>query len=557
MVTNETAKMTYTVASGVTEYAIGFEYKTNPDGSPQIKVYKNKLSNTPLVYGVDYTLVENGTKIDVTGSVEVGDRLDIIRNIPMVQLSDYVIGRIDPEQIESDVDQAVMRDQQILSDLDFVAEVPEDHENRIQECESDIDDIESLIPNQATDENQLADKDFVNSSIATSTATFRGTYDTLAELEEVTADENDYGFVVSTDAAGNTLYSRYKYANGSWMFEYNLNNSSFTADQWAAINSTITKEIVDSLGATTGKNVGEIFFTLRNDNELRGAVECDGDTYSTTDFSGADAIGAKLEAGKVPYVSLSQYATLLSTNGSVGVFGWDGQGTTAFRVPTLNDIFIETGTVAQIGDYLSPKIPNLKGTLGPVAYSVNVQPTGIFYKTGTTERHGNSGNDLSYEQIGADASRASSVYDDSATTVQPNAVRYRAMIQLAVAATDEALETCTGVAADVASLKAHAVIEFQAPTAQNNYTWYRKYADGWVEQGGVVPKDTGTSGTITLPVEMANVYYTVTSNTGNNGANNFFNIDTMNMTVTTMDWYKSAAALAGSWQVSGMAATNN
>lgn len=32
--------------------------------------------------------------------------------------------------------------------------------------------------------------------------------------------------------------------------------------------------------------------------------------------------------------------------------------------------------------------------------------------------------------------------------------------------------------------KADAVIDFQVPTAENNYRWYRKYASGWVEQGG-------------------------------------------------------------------------
>jgi len=86
-----------------------------------------------------------------------------------------------------------------------------------------------------------ATQNFVNSSIATSTATFRGTYNSLAELEAVTADENDYGFVVATDSAGNTVYNRYKYTTAttpaSWVFEYALNNSSFTAQQWATINS--------------------------------------------------------------------------------------------------------------------------------------------------------------------------------------------------------------------------------------------------------------------------------------------------------------------------------
>ena len=30
------------------------------------------------------------------------------------------------------------------------------------------------------------------------------------------------------------------------------------------------------------------------------------------------------------------------------------------------------------------------------------------------------------------------------------------------------------------------VIETQLPTAENDYTWYRKYKSGWVEQGGIL-----------------------------------------------------------------------
>ena len=112
-----------------------------------------------------------------------------------------------------------------------------------------IDGIAAKIPSAATAQNQLADKAFVNSSIATATATFRGTYNSLAELQAVSADENDYGYVRTTDEAGNTIFKRYKYASGSWVFEYDLNNSSFTASQWAAINSAITAELVEKLRA--------------------------------------------------------------------------------------------------------------------------------------------------------------------------------------------------------------------------------------------------------------------------------------------------------------------
>ena len=111
---------------------------------------------------------------------------------------------------------------------------------------SAIADITTLIPVAASSTNQLTDTNFVNSSIATNTAYFIGTFSSVAELEAYsgTLTNNDYAFVTSTDTAGNTVYNRYKY-NGStqtWVFEYALNNSSFTSDQWAAINSGITSD---------------------------------------------------------------------------------------------------------------------------------------------------------------------------------------------------------------------------------------------------------------------------------------------------------------------------
>ena len=107
--------------------------------------------------------------------------------------------------------------------------------------------ISALIPQAATADNQLADKEFVNSSIATATATFRGTFATLAALEATPADRNDYAFWQHKDEAGNTCYDKYTYTGSEWKFEYRLNNSSFTAAQWGAINSGITGALVTKL----------------------------------------------------------------------------------------------------------------------------------------------------------------------------------------------------------------------------------------------------------------------------------------------------------------------
>lgn len=117
--------------------------------------------------------------------------------------------------------------------------------------------IEELVPEQASAENQLADKDYVNSSIATNTAYYISKdgepFSSLDELKAYSGEltNNDYAFVIGNDATGNTVYTRYKYNADTeeWAKEFDLNNSSFTAAQWSAINSGITALLVLSMSA--------------------------------------------------------------------------------------------------------------------------------------------------------------------------------------------------------------------------------------------------------------------------------------------------------------------
>ena len=132
----------------------------------------------------------------------------------------------------------------------------------------DIDVIESKIPAAASDQNKLADVDFVNQSIATATAHFQGSFNLVSDLHLTTdatesdianalanaisgADNNDYCFIqVPTSDATPTQIARvdrYKFNGSAWVFEYSLNNSGFTAAQWAALNSGITSGLVSKL----------------------------------------------------------------------------------------------------------------------------------------------------------------------------------------------------------------------------------------------------------------------------------------------------------------------
>lgn len=101
---------------------------------------------------------------------------------------------------------------------------------------------------------------------------------------------------------------------------------------------------------------------------------------------------------------------------------------------------------------------------------------------------------------------------------------------------------------------ADTVIEWQAPTAANNYTWYRKYASGWVEQGGI---KLASGSTATLPVEMADTNYTVlvscsweTSTSSGTRGN-----DTSDKTTTGFIAHVDNHSGTLNWEVKGMAAS--
>ena len=90
--------------------------------------------------------------------------------------------------------------------------------------QSNVGTINSKIPAQASSSNQLADKNYVNTSIATNTANFLGTYDTLAEIEAIPdPTNNDYAYL-QTQTASQLEYDRYKYNSDEdeWLFEFAL-----------------------------------------------------------------------------------------------------------------------------------------------------------------------------------------------------------------------------------------------------------------------------------------------------------------------------------------------
>ena len=192
---------------------------------------------------------------------------------------------------------------------------------RVQDVDSQLSDlsenpiqnkaIAELVPTQASSSNQLADKDFVNSSINNVAAYYitrnaaGDPFRTKAELDETTVfysggevrvpTRNDYCIVIADESNGtivsgytsftttsdyigykviynysvidvdnsnkdslgivpgttiayeNIPTARYSYQVTQWEYQYSLNNTSLTAAQVAAINSGITDTLVTKL----------------------------------------------------------------------------------------------------------------------------------------------------------------------------------------------------------------------------------------------------------------------------------------------------------------------
>ena len=145
-----------------------------------------------------------------------------------------------------------------------------------------ISTINGKIPTQASTDNQLADKNFVNSSVQTATANFRGSWSSWTAVPSnaddypvdyagsktptvndylVIQDASDYPVSPALEGTWRFKYSGTWSVNGKsgWNPEYQVNETPMTAAQLAALNSNITAELTEKLqGIEAGAQVNKI-----------------------------------------------------------------------------------------------------------------------------------------------------------------------------------------------------------------------------------------------------------------------------------------------------------
>lgn len=237
-----------------------------------------------------------------------------------------------------------------------------------------------------------------------------------------------------------------------------------------------------------------------------------------------------------------------------------------FKLPRTKFGF--TGIRSGVGNYVEAGVPNITGGFTTDPNGGVISGT-AFYSGGTSDTNGYGTAILGLRAIYLDASRSSSVYGNS-DTVQPKATEMYLYFYVGNF-TQTALENTAGVTTETLNRKADLdlanvlanidfVVESQLPTAENGYTWYRKYKSGWVEQGGVSTTANDTFVTINLPITMANTNYValktcITNNNMTLGNISFRTFAVTAKTTTSFQTFANQYSTDGfNWQVSGMAA---
>ena len=197
-------------------------------------------------------------------------------------------------------------------------------------------------------------------------------------------------------------------------------------------------------------------------------------------------------------VGRQTYPELFETIGTT--FG-EGDGSTTFNLPDLMDRFAQGSDVP--GQKVEAGLPNITG-------EINIDNTlaGMSHYEGALYPVKSSGykNSLASNNNGTpvafDASHSNPIYGAS-TTVQPPALTLLPCIKAFDAATNPGLIDITELANEVATHK------HVNETYNDGTNWYRKWSDGWLEQGGFAATDNTGRGVINLLQPYSTEDYTV------------------------------------------------
>lgn len=285
----------------------------------------------------------------------------------------------------------------------------------------------------------------------------------------------------------------------------NVKNAvSYTAQTLTEAQKAQARE---NIGAGGGLPMGHLFawpFPTPPD----GCIQCDGAAYSRTLYADFFAYANSKSWVKTE----AEWNKIASANGGFCPYYSDGDGSTTFRTPKFAPFMQIAIASGSVGTYHRAGLPNIKGDL-PVGEKSNIEDlvlSGAFYQDGTNTHRGLA-SDADNRQGHFDASRSNPIYGRS-STVQPESNEWMICVVVAGTATNIGSVDVANVLTAVAQVQAQVGAiptpgAYITKTWRNGSNWYRKWSDGFIEQGGLYTNTEGATVTLTLNTAFGSANY--------------------------------------------------
>lgn len=408
---------------------------------------------------VDLKILDSTTANDVTATKTINDNFEALQNAVEDSLSRS--GKV-PNYMQTDLDLnhnklinlADPKEDRDAVTLKYVKDTIGDAKGYADKAEA-----EAIKANKTVE----AARAYLQNSVDEARIWAKEAEESVSEAKEY-ANDAESGANIASASAARAQESALEAMSAKEYAEQAANNASIVVaevkDDVIANTSEIAelKEIVNNIGTGggdsssggSGRNVGDIFYTTRQDSELNGAVECNGATYNIGDFTGTESISELLLSRKIMYVPFFQYEMSIEDRGFCEYFAYDGHET--FKVPTLPTVILASNQAPVVGNGMALGLTDgVKNGGFTTGTSITTTATGNLttygQPVGTTPTSSTAASKLDTNvAIGITTDPTKSGMVANLDTI---AVEYRAMVQLANEATDEAVITATNALVEI------------------------------------------------------------------------------------------------------------
>lgn len=233
-----------------------------------------------------------------------------------------------------------------------------------------------------------------------------------------------------------------------------------------------------------------------------GSIQCNGSTYNRTLY--ADFFAYVSSKGWVK--TEGEWNSIASANGGYCPWYSEGDGTTNFRTPKFAPFMQIAIASSDVGNYHKPALPTHSHEI--YAKSGNSNRSAIPFYNDTSHSLITEDGTILY---GTTNSAKSDIYGLS-DTVQPESNEWMICVVVAGQATNIGSVDVGNVMSAVAQVQAQ-VGAIPTPSAYITKTWrswsnwYRKWSDGFIEQGGLYTNTSNALITLTLNTAFSSTDY--------------------------------------------------